>query len=82
MLCVCQIRNGIYFQGILKISLQVIQTVALEKKNLLNDHIQIVFWMMSLLTRKISSLQYAWGSAKKESGSGLNENPVLGLGET
>ena len=82
--CVHQIRNGIYFQGILKISLQVIQTVALEKKNktLINDHIQIVFWMMPLLTMKISSLQHAWGSTKKESGNGLNENPVLGLGET
>ena len=82
--CVHQIRNGIYFQGILKISLQVIQTVALEKKNktLINDHIQIVFWMMPLLTMKISSLQHAWGSTKKESGNGLNENPVWGLGET
>ena len=30
--CVHQIRNGISFQGILKISLQVIQTVALEEK--------------------------------------------------
>jgi len=83
--CVHQIRNGISFQGILKISLQVIQTVALEeekKKTLINDHIQIVFWMMPLLTMKIGSLQHAWGSTKKESGSGLNENPVLGLGET
>ena len=81
--CVHQIRNGISFQVILKISLQVIQT-ALEKKKkkLINAHIQIVFWMMPLLTMKISSLQHAWGSTKKESGSGLNENPVLGLGET